>query len=151
MLSTGIRLRGGDSLSDAIVRSLGELEQKTILILRDVGEANVTSVNRALGDIYAYTTVMTTLDRLYKKGLLERRKDGRAFLYRIRYSFEEMEHSLARDVIGRLLSTATGPVEPVLACIVESVSEKDTELLDELERLVHEKRQELDKLRSEGR
>jgi len=30
----------------------------------------------------AYTTLMTTLDRLHRKGVLERRKDGRAFLYR---------------------------------------------------------------------
>lgn len=150
MFSTGIRLRRGERLSDAIVMALGGLERKALLALRDIGEANVASVNLALGDVYAYTTVMTTLDRLYKKGLLERRKDGRAFLYRIRYSFEEMEHSLARDVIGRLLETATGPVEPVLACIVESVSERDIELLDDLERLVREKRQELDKMRSDG-
>lgn len=150
MFSTGIRLRGGESLSDAIAMSLGELERKTLFALRDLGEANVNTVNLALGDIYAYTTVMTTLDRLYKKGLLERRKDGRAFLYRIRYSFEEMEQGLARDVIGRLLETATGPVEPVLACIVESVSERDIELLDDLERLVREKRQELDKLRADA-
>lgn len=143
MFSTRIRLRGSERLSDAVLNSLGELERKTLLALRKIGEANVSSVNSALGDLYAYTTVMTTLDRLYKKGLLDRRKDGRAFLYKVRYSLEEMEQGLARDVIGRLLETTTGRVEPVLACIVESVSERDSELLDELERLVREKRLEL--------
>ena len=108
------------------------------------GEANVNQVNAALGEMYAYTTVMTTLDRLYKKGLLDRRKEGRAFLYSVRYSLEEMEQGMTRDIIGRLFETSAGKVAPVLACIVDSVSERDTELLDELERLVREKRLELE-------
>lgn len=147
MFSKGFTLRGGQRLSEALITSLGELECKTLLVLRDRGEANVSGVNSALGDVYAYTTVMTTLDRLYKKGLLDRRKDGRAFIYKVRFSLEEMEHGLARDVIGRLLETTTGRVEPVLACIVDSVSERDAELLDELERLVREKRKEIEKNR----
>ena len=139
------RLRGSQRLSDALLESLGDLERKAIVEVRRLGEANVNQVNLAMGDTYAYTTVMTTLDRLFKKGLLSRRKDGRAFLYTAKYSLEEMEHGLARDVIGRLFDTSTGTVGPVLACIVDSVSERDALLLDELERLVKEKRLELDR------
>ena len=36
-------------------------------------------------------------------------------------------------------------VKPILSCIVDSVSERDHELLDELERLVKEKREELER------
>jgi predicted transcriptional regulator len=143
MLPPKFTLRGRRRLSDAVMGSLGELERKVMIEVRRLGETNVTHVNAALGDAYAYTTVMTTLDRLYKKGLLDRRKDGRAFLYTPRYSPEEMERRIAADIIGRLLETSSGRVEPVLACIVDSVSERDRLLLDELERLVREKRIEL--------
>lgn len=139
------RLRGSQRLSDAVLESLGDLERRVIIEVLRLSEANVNQVNLALGDTYAYTTVMTTLDRLFKKGLLCRRKEGRAFLYSAKYSIEEMERGLARDVIGRLFENSTGKVEPVLACIVDSVSERDALLLDELERLVREKRLELER------
>jgi predicted transcriptional regulator len=145
MLSAKFRLRGNKSLSDVVLDSLGDLERKVMIEVRRLGESNVTAVNRAMGDAHAYTTIMTTLDRLYKKGLLVRRKDGRAFLYTAKYSVEELERGMAEDIIGRLFETSTGKVEPVLACIVDSVSERDLLLLDELERLVKEKRLELGK------
>ena len=84
---------------------------------------------------------MTTLARLYKKGFLNRRKEGRAFFYSPRFTQAELERGLAEDVIDGLLSAGT--VEPVLACIVDAVSDRDRELLDELERLVQEKRRTL--------
>lgn len=125
--------------------SLGGLEQKVMLEVRRQGETNVAGVCSAFDESYAYTTVMTTLDRLYKKGLLDRRKEGRAFFYTPKYSQEELERGMAEDVIDRLLGNSIGRVEPVLACIVDSVSERDRFLLDELERLVKEKRRKLEK------
>lgn len=91
----------------------------------------------------AYTTLMTTLDRLYKKGLLARRKQSRAFLYSAQVTREEFEQVIAEDVLGVLFNRNQGKVEPVLACIVDAVSERDRELLGELERLVQEKRRQL--------
>src|SRR5438552_18897263 len=91
----------------------------------------------------AYTTLMTTLDRLYKKQLLDRRKDGRAFLYSPAVSREEFEHGIREDVIDGLLGHGAEGVQPVLACIVDTVSERDRELLDEVERLIKEKKLEL--------
>ena len=134
MLSSKFRLRGHKPLSDPVRDSLGELELKVMIEVRRLGETSVARVNRAMNDAYAYTTVMTTLDRLYKKGLLARRKEGRAFLYTAKYSPEEMERTIAEDIIGSLFETSSGRVEPVLACIVDSVSERDRLLLDELER-----------------
>ena len=145
MLSAKFRLRGNKSLSDVVLDSLGDLERKVMIEVRRLGETNVTHVNTAIGEAYAYTTIMTTLDRLFKKGLLVRRKDGRAFLYSAKYSLEEMDRGVATEIIGRLFETGTGRIEPVLACIVDSVSERDLLLLDELERLVKEKRIELGK------
>lgn len=143
MFSPKFRLRGGKTLSETLLDSLGELEARVMVEVRRIGEANVNHVNAALGEIYAYTTVMTTLDRLFKKGLLKRRKEGRAFLYSPSYSIEELERGVTRDILTSLFEATTGKAEPVLACIVDSVSEKDLQLLDELERLVQEKRIEI--------
>jgi len=50
---------------------------------------------------------------------------------------------IREDVIDGLLGAGAEGVRPVLACIVETVSENDRELLDELERLIKEKKREL--------
>jgi predicted transcriptional regulator len=112
--------------------------------VRRMGEPSVRQVCDSMGQSIAYTTIMTTLDRLYRKGLLERRKEGRAFLYSSKFTMGELERGVAEDVIGSLLDTNRGPVEPVLACIVDAVSDRDRQFLDDLERLVRDKRRELE-------
>jgi len=71
----------------------------------------------------AYTTLMTTLDRLHRKGALVREKQGRAFVYAPRDSRETFR-------AARLLSF-----------FVEAVDD-DPAVLDELERLIRERRGE---------
>lgn len=88
----------------------------------------------------AYTTLMTTLDRLHRKGVLDREKSGRAFVYRPRYTREELESGMAVRAIESLLDRSSA--EPVLSYFIDEVSRRDARLLDELERLVHEKRRE---------
>ena len=144
MPSPTFRLRGFQRISDAVVDSLGKLERQMLAEVRRQGETSVRQVWLTMGEATAYTTIMTTLDRLYRKGLLSRRKEGRAFLYSSKFSAGELERGVAGDVIGNLLDSNTGPVEPVLACIVDAVSDRDRQFLDDLERLVREKRQELE-------
>ncbi len=137
-------IRGFRSPKEAVASSLGTLERDTLNeVWRSNGEVSVKQIVESFGDKLAYTTIMTTLDRLYKKGFLDRRKSGKAFLYSPRLSAEELEKSMTETAIEMLLDAGTAKIEPVLACIVDVVSERDLELLDELERLVQEKRQEL--------
>ena len=143
-MPTKFRLKGFQRISEAIDDSLGQLERKTLDDVRQFGETSVRQIWDKTDRSIACTTIMTTLDRLYRKGLLNRRMVGRAFVYTAKYSVEEMERGVAEDVIGNLLDTTRGSVEPVLACIVDTVSERDRMLLDDLERLVQEKRRELD-------
>lgn len=123
--------------------SLGTLEQKVLDSAWKLGRVNVRDVVDSLNHDFAYTTVMTTLDRLFKKGYLDREKEGRAFIYAPRMSPEELDARIAGDVISRLIDGATRRVSPVLASIVDAVSERDRSLLDDLERLVKEKKAEL--------
>jgi predicted transcriptional regulator len=122
--------------------SLGPLELRVVEHLWgcEAGRS-VREVQAALGDGLAYTTVMTTLDRLYKKGLLARRKDGRAFRYAARTSREAFAAGLLRRALDRLVGRSAA--RPLLASLVNAVGEHDRELLPELERLVREKEREL--------
>ena len=118
---------------------LGTLETEVMSRLWDApDEASVRDVQQAFASL-AYTTVMTTLDRLYKKGLLSRRKIGRAFFYRTALSREEFHGEMAGGVLQGLLAGSRQP-QPVLSALVRTISERDRALLDELERLVGEER-----------
>ena len=138
------RLFGFQRPRDVVLPTLGKLEREVMQFAWRCADAvSVRDVHREFAGRVAYTTLMTTLDRLYKKRLLDRHKDGRAFVYRPRVSPEEFEQGIAAVVLAVLLGGAGPQVEPVLACIVDAVSERDRELLDELERLVREKRRQL--------
>lgn len=143
----GFTLLGFKRPREVVCQTLGKLERRVMEETWRRGEVSVREVFNSFDEQVAYTTVMTTLDRLHKKKLLTRRKDGRAFLYSPAVSREEMEQGVTKDVIDGLLgnNVSTG-IEPVLACIVDAVSERDRELLDELDRLVKEKRRELRRL-----
>jgi predicted transcriptional regulator len=138
------RLFGFQRPSDAVLPALGKLERAVMECAWQRGTVSVRDVHDEFAGRVAYTTLMTTLDRLYKKNLLARHKDGRAFIYAPRVSPAEFERGIAVDVLDALLGRSDEQaVEPVLACIVDAVSERDRELLDELERLVKEKRRQL--------
>jgi predicted transcriptional regulator len=90
----------------------------------------------------AYTTVMTTLDRLFKKGLLTRFEEGRAFRYAPHFSREELHQEAAGHAFRQLLDASPASSLP-LSFLVEILGERDTQLLDDLRKLVERKRREL--------
>ena len=91
----------------------------------------------------AYTTLMTTLDRLFRKGTLTRVKSGRAFFYRPKSSQQELISELAGSTFATLLPGDADAMRPILSMFVDTVGERDHALLDELERLVKARRDEL--------
>jgi predicted transcriptional regulator len=137
-------LRGFRRPREVASIALGKLERQILEEIWRSEEVCVRDIFVAFEERVAYTTLMTTLDRLYKKQLLSRRKAGRAFYYAALVSAAELEQGIREDVIDGLLGRGAEGVEPVLACIVDAVSERDRELLDELDRLIKEKRRELD-------
>ena len=120
---------------------LGPLEQELLSALWMRGSATVREMIDAGGIDLAYTTVMTTLDRLYKKQLLNRSAEGRAFRYFPRYTQEELEKAAVGETIRQLLGSGEAAALP-LSYLVEAVSEHDAGLLDDLQRLLDEKRRE---------
>jgi predicted transcriptional regulator len=91
----------------------------------------------------AYTTLMTTLDRLYRKGTLWRSKSGRAFYYAPKATYDEMMSELAGSTFKTLLPGPASAMRPILSMFVDTVGEQDAALLDELEALVRERREGL--------
>ena len=146
MKTSRFLLRGFRRPSEIACFALGKLERQVLEEAWRLGEVSVRDIYRAFEERVAYTTLMTTLDRLFKKKLLERRKDGRAFLYLASVSRDDFERGIKEDVIDGLLGQGADGIEPVLACIVDTVSERDREFLDELDRLVQEKKRELGRL-----
>lgn len=143
MKTSRFLLRGFRRPREVASVALGKLEREVLEELWRCGETSVRQVYSEFDERIAYTTVMTTLDRLYKKRLLSRRKDGRAFVYAALVTRDELEQGIREDVIDGLLGLGSQSVEPVLACIVDAVSERDRESLDELDRLIKKKLQEL--------
>jgi len=123
---------------------LGPLEQRLLEALWQRGNATVRELvddNGVCRDL-AYTTVMTTLDRLYKKHLLERQTQGRAFRYTPRFTREELHREAAGEAFRQLLNASPASSLP-LSYLVQIVTERDSQLLDDLQELVEAKRREL--------
>src|SRR5271170_1946575 len=121
---------------------LGPFEQQLLQKLWSHGNATVREL-LADGKIHqAYKTVMTTVDRLYKKGLLNRVAEGRAFRYTPRHTPEELQRFTALESIRQLLGSGDASSLP-LSYLVEALSTHDAQLLDQLQLLVERKRREL--------
>jgi BlaI family penicillinase repressor len=84
----------------------------------------------------AYTTVMTMMNVLEKKGHLRKKAEGRSFLYRPTRSQRQVLGSMVREFVGRVFGGATGPL---LAHLVEDEKLTDAEL-DALAKRIEEKR-----------
>jgi BlaI family transcriptional regulator, penicillinase repressor len=125
-----------------IAGQLGPLEQRMLDALWTRGSATVRELIEGGYDDLAYTTVMTTLDRLFKKGLLTRADEGRAFRYVPRLSRDELHREAAGHAFRQLLDASPASSLP-LSYLVEILSERDTQLLDDLRKLVEEKRRAL--------
>jgi predicted transcriptional regulator len=123
---------------DDAVRVLGDLEQRVMTLLWDEHPLSVREVQRKLArSRLAYTTVMTTLDRLYKKGLLARAKVGLAFAYRPAIERDEYQRRIVEAAVTPLLAESAGSV---LAAFVDVAADVSTENLNRLEKLIAERR-----------
>jgi len=79
------------------------LELECLKALWIIGEGTVRDVRRQMpGDRnLAYTTVMTVLDRLEKRGGVSRRKQGRSFVYVPKLSREELRRFAVKELVDR--------------------------------------------------
>jgi predicted transcriptional regulator len=139
---------GFKSSHEILEQHLGALEREVMAVVWKAGDISVREACERLESPVAYTTVMTTMDRLFKKRLLTRRKVGRAFVYSATATREEMEGAVATELVQSLLQRHRGQPLPLLSSLVDAVSDRDRALLDDLERLIREKRRAADREKS---
>ncbi len=134
-----ITMRGFRPAGRGLKQVLGKLEAEVIQLLWGQPGQTVNEVEEALRQRreIARTTVLTTLDRMHRKGYLTRERHGKAFVYTPRYTREQFEREMTQEVLGALLG---GIGEPVLSTFVELVGEDDGNL-DRLEALIKKRRE----------
>jgi predicted transcriptional regulator len=135
-----IALRGFKPGARGTAHVLGELESAVMETLWVESQQTVNEVEERLRNKreIAHTTVLTTLDRMHRKGYLTREKQAKAFVYAPRYTRDEFERMLAQEVLGALIGHFT---EPALSTFVDLVSDEPG-ALDQLEEKIRAKRRE---------
>lgn len=128
-----------DLEASGLTRVLGELQARIMEAVWQLGAPTIMQICQALGPDTHHKTVMTVTNRLVEKGLLIReRATGRAFAYRPtldRGAFlSHVTASVADGLVGDF-----GPL--ALAQLVDAAERIDPAYLDELERLVRERKE----------
>src|SRR5690606_1067476 len=128
---------------NTLPHSLGELELRVMAsVWRSPGiEAKEVQEALASRQESSLSTVQSTLERLVRKGLLEREKRRHAFIYTAAVSRAELLGKLLKDVI-RLLHD--GSPDTILSSFVNVASRIDDTALDHLEQLIQHKRRQLE-------
>ncbi len=122
-----------------LTRVLGELEAKIMEAVWALGAPTGKQICETLGDDAHYKTVLTVANRLVEKGLLVREATGsRAFRYRAAESREAFLDRIAESVAGGLVADFG---QHGLAQLVRAAETFDPAYLDELERLLRERKE----------
>ena len=97
---------------DALGTALGHLEREVMEVVWTRDRTTVREVQGLLSRRVAYTTVMTTLDRLFKKGFVARNRSGRAFVYAAARTRQQTEVAVASGLGSGLFQ----PAPPCRSC-----------------------------------
>lgn len=99
------------------VLELAPLELDCMNMLWPAGEATVRDIRDALAPIRprAYTTIMTIMDRLAHKGVVERRKVGKAYVYRPNLTEEQARARAVAQVVERYFDGSARALASYLA------------------------------------
>jgi predicted transcriptional regulator len=137
----------GDSSSPTgeLDRVFGALERRVLDALWAAdGPRTVRDLQPSFPGV-AYTTLMTTLDRLHRKQVLSRTKAGKAYRYTPLHTREALVSGLAGDALAAILGPRAEELRPILSFFVDAVSREDREALDALEQLVRAHRDDEDR------
>jgi len=119
---------------------LGDLELAVMDHVWSRGPCDVKACHLAVGGRRKIThnTVQSTLERLFRKGLLRRVKVSHAFVYEAAQSREGYGAQVAEHVVSTVVGNAAP--ETVLAAFVDLADRAGEENLARLERLIAERR-----------
>lgn len=118
---------------------IGEQEHEVLRAVWQLGACTVRQVHERVGEprLIAYTTVSTMLDRLWKKGFLNRDREGKVLIYKPSKRENTVEGARVKKLVGQILG---GDPEPAVARLVDAVETIDPELLDRLSRAIEDRK-----------
>jgi predicted transcriptional regulator len=122
---------------------LGELEMAVLEHLWSYGEFDVKGVYGALGKTrgISQNTIQSTLERLFKKKLLTRKKISHAYVYQPMVGRDELMGRMINDVVNTISKNNS---DGMLAAFVDIAARTDEAHLDKLEQLINEYRSKRD-------
>jgi BlaI family penicillinase repressor len=108
------------------------LELECLKALWGIGEGTVRDVRHVMvgNRNLAYTTVMTVLDRLEKRGGVSRRKQGRSFVYVPKLSREELRRFAVKEVVDRFFDGSPEALSRFLKSSQEPVASSQNPDMD---------------------
>ena len=111
------------------IQQLGPLELKVMKIVWELETATVSDVHKRLGENgeqFAYTTIMTTMSKLEKKGFLTHKAKGRTYHYQAVISDDGVRTNYLTDIINKLFDGSPGMLVSHLMEL-DKLSKKDVE------------------------
>jgi BlaI family penicillinase repressor len=108
------------------------LELECLKALWGIGEGTVRDVRHVMvgNRNLAYTTVMTVLDRLEKRGGVSRRKQGRSFVYVPKLSRDELRRFAVKEVVDRFFDGSEEALERFLKRNEQPAASNQNEHMD---------------------
>lgn len=121
-------------------RKFGELELQIMNILWEKKEATVLEVQKSIGDNIAYTTVLTVLTRMYTKGILERKKNGKNYIYLIKVDKVEELNSILDKIKNSIFG---GKAIQLVNYLIDNARDISHEELDLISSLIEKRKREI--------
>tara|TARA_Y100001956_G_scaffold65377_1_gene66299 strand:- start:526 stop:909 length:384 start_codon:yes stop_codon:yes gene_type:complete len=117
----------------------GDLEKLVLKYLWQTSEADVKQVHRVVSQTRhsSLNTVQSALERLFKKGVLSRRKQGHAYLYQPKVDREGLINKLISNVTSDFIEEGENSLIAAFGSVSASLDDNE---LDALEQLIEQQR-----------
>ena len=125
---------------EGLTHIFGELEAKLVEAIWELEEASIQDVINHLGGDLNYKTTMTVLNRLVDKGILQRQKSGRAFVYTATATRQDLLASVFDRMVRGMFNTEFREI--ALAQIVQTAESLDPQILDDLNALIQQRKKD---------
>ncbi|MDD5434415.1 MAG: BlaI/MecI/CopY family transcriptional regulator [Nitrospira sp.] len=120
-------------------RVLGDIEKVVMDVIWNKNEATGREIFEEVGrdKQLAFTTVLTVMDRLLKKGLIKRVKHDRLFVYTATMSRDDFVRQVSHEVLEGIFEISSGSAA---SSFVEILYKTNPEEIESLTRLIEEKK-----------
>ena len=138
-MSRDVPIQSFKLAEEGLTHIFGELEAKLVEAVWELEQASVQEVIDHLGGNLNYKTTMTVLNRLTEKGVLTRHKESRAFVYMATASKQDLLASVFDQMVRGMFNADFRQI--ALAQLIETAEEIDPQLLDDLDQLIKQHKQ----------